>query len=270
MIDPPGDSKTIPQPGEGVAVELRGLVKRFDDKLAVDGLDLVVPRGSFFGLVGPNGAGKSSTLKISTGLLRPDAGTAIVDGFNVWENPKAVKARIGVVPEELRLFERLTGRELLEYVGLLRGLPQSEAVRRSDDLLEILDLGDAARRLVVDYSTGMRKKIALGAAVLHRPTVLFLDEPFESVDPLSVRVLRALLEQMVAGGATVIFSSHVMEVVEGLCDHVAVMNEGRIVAGGAVAELCADQRLEDVFVQAVGQPLVNIDLDWLQPERPAG
>ncbi len=246
------------------AVQLRGLVKQFDEKVAVDHLDLTVPRGSFFGLVGPNGAGKSSTLKISTGLLRPDAGTAFVDGLNVWEDPKAVKARIGVVPEDLRLFERLTGRELLEYVGLLRGIPQAEAIRRSSDLLEILDLSEAAGRLVVDYSTGMRKKIALAAAVLHRPTVLFLDEPFESVDPLSVRVLRALLEQMVAGGATVIFSSHVMEVVEGLCDHVAVMNAGRIVAGGPVATLCADRRLEDVFVEAVGLPSTTVDLDWLQ------
>lgn len=245
------------------AVELRGLQKSFDDKIAVDRLDLDVPRGSFFGLVGPNGAGKSSTLKISTGLLRPDAGTAVVDGFDVWDNPGAVKARIGVVPEELRLFERLSGRELLEYVGLLRGLTQNEACNRAEDLLGVLDLEEAAGRLVVDYSTGMRKKIALGAAVLHRPSVLFLDEPFESVDPLSVRVLRSLLEQMVNGGATVVFSSHVMEVVESLCDHVAVMNAGRIVAGGPVAELCAGRRLEEVFVEAVGVSSTEVDLTWL-------
>lgn len=245
------------------AVVLRGLRKNFDGKAAVDGLDLTVPRGSFFGLVGPNGAGKSSTLKISTGLMRPDAGTAVVDGIDVWTNPQAVKARIGVVPEELRLFERLTGRELLEYTALLRGLDQDQARRRTSDLLEVLDLTDSAGQLVIDYSTGMRKKIALGSAVLHRPSVLFLDEPFESVDPLSVRALRSLLEQMVHGGATVIFSSHVMEVVEGLCDNVAVMNAGRIVAGGPVSELCADKRLEDVFVDAIGLTSNNVDLTWL-------
>ncbi len=250
--------------GESPAVELRGLSKTFGPKIAVDNLDLVVPRGSFFGLVGPNGAGKSSTLKISTGLLRPDAGTALINGTDVWSDPKTIKAKIGVVPEELRLFERLTGQELLEYVGLLRGLDRVEAIRRANDLLEVLGLAEAAGRLVVDYSTGMRKKIALGAAVLHRPSVLFLDEPFESVDPLSVRVLRSLLEQMVGAGATVIFSSHVMEVVQNLCDHVAVMNQGRIVANGSVAELCADRGLEEVFVEAVGVEASTLDISWLR------
>lgn len=246
------------------AVQIQGLTKSFGDKTAVAGLDLVVPQGSFFGLVGPNGAGKSSTLKMCTGLLRPDSGLVEVEGFDVWRDPKVVKARIGVVPEELRLFERLTGRELLEYVGLLRGLDQSVARDRANDLLSVLDLQDAAGRLVIDYSTGMRKKVALGAAVLHRPSVLFLDEPFESVDPLSVRVLRSLLEQMVNNGATVIFSSHVMEVVENLCDEVAVMNAGQVVAGGKVSELCASRRLEDVFVEAVGSDTTKVDLEWLR------
>ena len=172
------------------------------------------------------------------------------------------------MPEDLRLFERLTGRESLEYVGLLRGLERAEAIRRSDELLSLLGLDEAAGRLVLDYSSGMRKKIALGAAILHRPNVLFLDEPFESVDPLSVRLLRALLERMVAGGATVVFSSHVMEVVERLCDHVAVIHAGRVVAGGPMKALIGDGRLEDVFVDAVGgdQALVEQALDnadWL-------
>lgn len=244
---------------------LEGLVRRFGDKPAVDHLDLCVARGTFFGLVGPNGAGKSTTLKIATGLLRPDAGRAVVDGFDVWLDTAAVKARIGVVPEDLRLFERLTGREMLEYVGLLRQLRRDDAERRADELLQTLDMTEAAGRLVLDYSSGMRKKIALAAAILHRPSVLFLDEPFESVDPLSVRVLRTLLERLVDGGATVVFSSHVMEVVERLCDHVAVVHAGRVVASGSTAELCAGRRLEDVFVDAVGARPTGPDLHWLGP-----
>ncbi len=247
------------------AVSLRGLHKRFDQKVAVESVDLDVPGGTFFGLVGPNGAGKSTTLKMATGLLRPDAGTAVVDGIDVWRDPRQLKTRIGVVGEDLRLFERLTGREMLQYVGLLRGFDRQEADHRGRQLLSFLGLEEASGRLVIDYSAGMRKKIALGAAVLHQPRVLFLDEPFESVDPLSVRLIRDLLEQMVAGGATVVFSSHVMEVVERLCDHVAVMHQGRVVAGGVTAELCAGRRLEDVFVETVGALDTTADLRWLTP-----
>lgn len=247
------------------AVSLRGLHKRFDQKIAVESVDLDVPTGTFFGLVGPNGAGKSTTLKMVTGLLRPDAGTAHVDGIDVWSDPRELKKRIGVVGEDLRLFERLTGREMLHYVGLLRGFDRQEADHRAVQLLAFLGLEEAAGRLVIDYSAGMRKKIALGAAVLHRPSVLFLDEPFESVDPLSVRLIRDLLEQLVVGGATVVFSSHVMEVVERLCDHVAVMHQGRVVAGGVTAELCDGRRLEDVFVETVGAIDTTADLGWLTP-----
>ena len=247
----------------GDAVALSGLQKRFGEKVAVAGVDLRVPTGTFFGLVGPNGAGKSTTLKMTTGLLRPDAGRAVVDGVDVWTDQAEVKRRIGVVGEDLRLFERLTGREMLHYVALLRGFDRSEADHRGQQLLTFLGLEEAAGRLVIDYSAGMRKKIALGAAVLHRPTVLFLDEPFESVDPLSVRLIRDLLEQLVAGGATVVFSSHVMEVVERLCDHVAVMHQGRVVAAGVTAELCDGRRLEDVFVATVGELETSADLDWL-------
>lgn len=238
--------------------------------MAVDHLDLRVPRGTFFGLVGPNGAGKSTTLKITTGLLRPDSGSALVDGLDVWADPSLIKARIGIVPEDLRLFERLTGREMLEYVGLLRGLGREASEQRAGELLEVLDMGEAAGRLVLDYSSGMRKKVALGAAILHRPTVLFLDEPFESVDPLSVRVLRSLLERLVDGGATVVFSSHVMEVVERLCDHVAIIHAGRVVATGTTESLVADgRRLEDVFVEAVGGHADGPNLGWLDGPQPA-
>ncbi len=247
-------------------------MRRFGTKVAVDNLTLEIPRGSFFGLVGPNGAGKSTTLKIATGMLRPDAGTAVVAGFDVWSDGEEVKRRIGAVPEELRLFERLSGREHLEYVGLLRGLDRDESRRRADELLNLLGLSESAGKLVLDYSSGMRKKLALGSAVLHQPQVLFLDEPFESVDPLSVRLLRALLERMVAGGATVVFSSHVMEVVERLCQYVAVIHAGQVVAQGPTASLCNGRRLEDVFLDAVGtdpeglQSVLDAAL-WLQ--RPA-
>lgn len=248
-----------------LAVQMRGLRKVYGDKVAVDHLDLAVPAGTFFGLVGPNGAGKSTTLKIATGLLRPDGGSVTIDGADVWSDPAAVKSRIGIVPEDLRLFERLTGRESLEYTGLLRGLDPVDARDRASELVEVLGLDDGADRLVVDYSSGMRKKLALGNAILHQPSVLFLDEPFESVDPLSVRVLRAVLERLVEAGSTVVFSSHVMEVVERLCDHVAIVHQGRIVAGGPTEQLCAGRRLEDVFADAVGSSLPDAALTWLQP-----
>ena len=248
-----------------LAVQMRGLRKVYGEKVAVDHLDLAVPAGTFFGLVGPNGAGKSTTLKIATGLLRPDGGNVIIDDLDVWSDPAAVKSRIGIVPEDLRLFERLTGRESLEYTGLLRGLDPGDARDRATELVEVLGLEDGADRLVVDYSSGMRKKLALGNAILHQPSVLFLDEPFESVDPLSVRVLRAVLERLVEAGSTVVFSSHVMEVVERLCDHVAIVHQGRIVAGGPTARLCAGRRLEDVFADAVGSSLPDAALTWLQP-----
>lgn len=257
-------------PAAPIAVAINGLYKAFGSKQAVNGLSLRVPAGTFFGVVGPNGAGKSTTLKMSTGLLRPDAGTITVDGLDVWSDTRPVKERIGVVPEDLKLFDRLTGRELLEYVGLLRRLDRAEAQRRADELLDVLGLDEAAGRLVIDYSAGMRKKVALGAAVLHRPTVLFLDEPFESVDPLSVRVIRSMLEQLVAGGATVVFSSHVMEVVERLCDHVAVVHAGQVVAHGPTGELCAGRRLEDVFADAVGVTAEAVHLDWLSAHSPDG
>ncbi|MFW2380399.1 MAG: ABC transporter ATP-binding protein [Acidimicrobiales bacterium] len=260
---PPPPSVPVGSPSDHLAVSIRGLYKSFGTKVAVNGLDLSVPRGTFFGLVGPNGAGKSTTLKIATGLLRPDRGDVWVAGMDVWADPRAVKATIGVVPEDLRLFERLTGQELLEYVGLLRGFDREICRTRANELLEVMDLSEAAGRLVLDYSTGMRKKIALGAAILHRPSVLFLDEPFESVDPLSVRALREILGQLVKNGATVVFSSHVMEVVERLCDHVAVIHQGTAVAGGPTDHVCAGRRLEDVFAEAVGHSDSTRTLDWL-------
>jgi ABC-2 type transport system ATP-binding protein len=240
------------------------LTKRFDEKIAVDGLTLAVPAGSFFGLVGPNGAGKTTTLRMATGLLRPDAGSVIVGGIDVWRDPVHVKARIGVVPEELRLFERLTGHELLTYNGLLRGIAPEIVEARATELLEVLGIADAGDTLVVDYSHGMKKKVALACALLHAPRVLFLDEPFEAIDPVSARTIRAVLERHVAAGATVVFSSHAMDLVERLCDRVAIIHQGRLVADGTVERVRGTGTLEDAFVRLVGGGEADVGaLRWL-------
>lgn len=246
------------------AVALRGLRKAFDATVAVDGLELDVPRGSFFGLVGPNGAGKTTTLKIVTGLLRPDDGRAWIGEVDVWAQPREAKQRAGVLPEDLRLFDRLTGRQLLTYTGLLRGLDAGVVAERTEALLDVLDLVDAAGTLVVDYSHGMRKKIGLASALLHGPRVLFLDEPFEAIDPVSARTIRAMLDRHTAAGGTIVFSSHVMELVERLCDRVAVMHRGRLVASGALDDVRGAGSLEDAFVELVGAGAAEASgLEWL-------
>jgi ABC-2 type transport system ATP-binding protein len=251
-------------PGE-LAVRGQGLRKAFGNKIAVAGIDLLVAKGSFFGVVGPNGAGKTTTIKMLTGLLRPDGGQAWVAGVDVWAEPVRARTLFGVLPDDLRLFERLTGRELLTYIGLLRGLDEATVAGRTSELLEVLGLDEAAGRLVADYSQGMRKKIALGAALLHVPTVLFLDEPFESVDPVSARVITDVLEHYCRQGGTVVFSSHVMDTVERLCDGVAIVNLGHVVAQGPIADVCRGRRLEDVFIEAVGAGDLVRDaaLGWL-------
>jgi ABC-2 type transport system ATP-binding protein len=247
-----------------IAVRVRGLWKRFGRTAAVAGVDLDVPRGSFFGLVGPNGAGKTTTLSMTTGLLRPDDGKVEIDGRDVWRDPVGVKARIGVLPEGLRLFERLSGRELLIYAGRLRAMEPGDLAARADELLEVLDLAAAAGHLVVDYSTGMRKKIALATALLHNPRVLFLDEPFEGVDPVSAQTIRGVLHRYTAAGGTVIFSSHVMELMENLCDRVAVMNRGRVVASGTLDEVCGTRSLQEAFLAIVDAPAQQSGrLQWL-------
>jgi ABC-2 type transport system ATP-binding protein len=257
---------TIPAPrvSPDPALALRGLVKRFDTKLAVAGIDLDVPAGSFFGLLGPNGAGKTTTLSMAVGLLRPDAGRAQILGYDVWADPAAAKARFGVLPDGVRLFDRLTGTELLAYHGLLRGMDADVVDQRSAELMDVLALGAGNRTLVVDYSAGMKKKIGLACAMLHAPRLLVLDEPFEAVDPVSAALIRDILQRYVTGGGTVVFSSHVMAVVERLCSHIAILADGRILANGTLAAVRGERSLEDVFVQVVGgRTATGSELAWL-------
>ncbi len=246
------------------AIVVRGLHKSFGAKEAVAGVDLEIAAGSFAGLVGPNGAGKTTSLSMMTGLLRPDAGQVVINGVDVWADPVAAKAIIGVVPAEARLFDRLSGAEQLEYAGRLRGMPAAEAQSRAGQLLEVLDLTADGHRLVADYSTGMRKKAALGCALIHNPGVLFLDEPLEGVDPVSADVIRRLLTRYVGSGSTVLFSSHVMELVEQVCDHVSIINEGRIVATGTTEQVRGGKTLQQAFIDLVGSHAGEGDeLSWL-------
>lgn len=246
------------------ALALAGLVKRFGEKTAVAGLDLTVPTGSFYGLVGPNGAGKTTTLSMATGLLRPDAGTAVIHGIDVWRQPVQAKRMIGNLADGVRLFDRLTGEQLVTYTGELFGLPRSEVAARTADLLRIMDLVEAAGTPVVDYSAGMTKKIALACALVHAPRLLVLDEPFESVDPVSAANIEDILRGYTAGGGTVIVSSHSMDLVQRMCDHVAVIAQGRLLAAGTVDEVRGTQTLQDRFVELVGGRHHAEGPEWLR------
>ncbi|MER7418672.1 ABC transporter ATP-binding protein [Micromonospora peucetia] len=249
---------------EHPALSLRGLAKQFDGKVAVAGVDLDVPAGSFYGLLGPNGAGKTTTLSMAVGLLRPDAGSASVLGHDVWADPVRAKQLLGVMPDGVRLFDRLSGAELLGYHGLLRGMDPAVVDQRVAELLDVLALGDAGRTLVVDYSAGMKKKIGLACALLHGPRLLVLDEPFEAVDPVSAALIRDILHRYVTGGGTVVFSSHVMEVVERICSHVAILAAGTIKRVGPIDEVRGGRSLEQVFVEVVGgRTATGEELAWL-------
>ncbi|SFK22273.1 ABC transporter ATP-binding protein [Cellulomonas sp. KH9] len=252
-----------PRPG-APALALQGLWRRFGDKVAVAGIDLTIPSGSFYGLVGPNGAGKTTSLSMATGLLRPDAGTVLVHGVDLWANPVEVKRMLGVLPDGVRLFDRLTGAQLVTYAGLLQGLDRATVAARTDDLLAAVGLSDDRDTLVVDYSAGMTKKVALACALVHAPRVLVLDEPFEAVDPVSAANIREILHQYVAGGGTVVVSSHVMDLVQRMCDHVAVIAEGHVLAAGTVDEVRAGRSLEERFVELVGGRITGEGLAWLR------
>jgi len=245
-------------------MEWRGLHKAFGRKVAVDHIDLTVPTGSFFGLVGPNGAGKTTSLAMATGLLRPDGGSVHIFGVDVWREPARAKALIGVLPDGMSLPERLTGREVLSYLGALHRLDRALVAERVQELLDVLELTEADGTLVVDYSTGMRKKIGLASALLHAPRLLVLDEPFEAVDPVSATTIKSILTRFVAGGGSVIFSSHVMATVEQLCDRIAVISKGQVRAAGPMAEVRAGDDLEQRFVELVdGQDRGAEGLTWL-------
>ncbi|HEX5857204.1 MAG TPA: ABC transporter ATP-binding protein [Microbacterium sp.] len=261
---PPAYAEYPPPRATAPAVELRGLTKRFGEKVAVDNLHLTVPVGSFYGLVGPNGAGKTTTLAMATGLLTPDAGQALIGGIDMWLEPLRAKALIGNLADGVQLFDRLTGEQLVTYNGMLFGLKRDEVAARVADLLRLLDLEEAAGTLVVDYSAGMTKKIALACALVHAPRILVLDEPFESVDPVSAANIRDILTGYVHNGGTVIVSSHVMDLVQRMCDHVAVVSTGHVLAAGTVDEVRGGMSLEDRFVDLVGGRHRAEEPEWLR------
>ncbi|WP_442927634.1 ABC transporter ATP-binding protein [Microbacterium sp.] len=253
----------VPEGTTADAISIRGLVKHFGDNHAVDGIDLTVPAGSFYGIVGPNGAGKTTTLSIVAGLLRADAGSIAICGIDQAAQPLAAKRVMGVLPDRLRTFDRLTGRQLLYYYGLLRGLESSVIEKRTADLARAFDLGDALSRVVSDYSAGMTKKIMLAGAMIHSPRVLVLDEPFESVDPVSSAVILDILRAYVAHGGTVILSSHGMDLVERVCSRVAIIVGGEVLAEGTIDEVRAGQTLEARFVELSGGIGEVEGLEWL-------
>ncbi len=245
------------------ALVLRGVSKSFGGALAVDGVDLTVPAGTFYGLVGPNGAGKTTTLSMISGLLRPDRGSVHVTGIDVRANPRGAKRRMGVLPDRLRTFDRLTGRQLLYYYGVLRGLPAAVVESRTADLARAFDLTDALGRVVADYSAGMAKKVMLAGAMIHSPRLLVLDEPFEAVDPVSSAIILDILSTYVAHGGTVILSSHGMELVERVCSRVAVLVAGQVLAEGTIDEVRGELTLEQRFIELAGGLSDVEGLEWL-------
>ena len=254
-----------------LAIETQGLTRLFDGRPAVVDLALAVPVGAFYGFLGPNGAGKSTTIRMLTGLLSPSAGTARVLGVDLARDGVDVKRRIGVVPDGLALFERLSGAEQLRIHGQLYGLDRREAGRRADELLAALDLTADGGKLVSEFSHGMKKKLALGCALIHGPQLLFLDEPFEGIDAVAVTGIRRMLQDLVARGAMTIFlTSHVLEVVERLVTHVGIIRQGRLAMQGTLAEVRGAGTLEEIFIRTVGDERGPAQaLSWLGAGRPA-
>jgi len=264
------------------AIRTEHLTRRFGELVAVEDVNLEVAAGQFFGFLGPNGAGKSTTIKMLTGLLAPTSGRMQILGIDFEQNPVEVKRQIGVVPEGMALFGRLTGAEYLNFVGRMYGLDRETAAKRAGELLEFMQLADQPKKLVTDYSHGMQKKLALAAAVIHGPKILFLDEPFEGVDAIAAGTLKAMLQRMIARGATIFLTSHVLEIVERLCSHVAIIHKGRLVAQGSLEELRAGVEaqaassngdslvpgskltLEEIFLHTVGGVRgAEQELSWL-------
>lgn len=251
-----------------LAVQTHELTRDFGSFRAVNGIDLAVPTGSLYGFLGPNGAGKSTTIKCLTGLLRPTAGAMRILGIDPLADPVAVKRRIGVVPEDLALFDRLTAQETLSFVAQVHGIDAATTNQRIADLLSVMDLAGAGSTLVTDFSHGMRKKLSLAAALLPAPRLLFLDEPFEGIDAMASRQMKELLLSFVARGGTIFLTSHILEIVERLSTHIGVIAQGRIVAQGTIAELreagTGGQSLEELFIGLVGgEPRPAAALDWI-------
>src|SRR6202142_1821998 len=250
------------------AIAVRDLRKVYDGKAAVDGLSLTVPRGSFFGFLGPNGAGKSTTIRMLTGLIPTTSGTIELLGLPMPAEEIAIKQRIGLVPDDSLLFDRLTGLEFLEFVGRMYSLARPVARERAAELLELFELSDQGRKIIAEYSKGMRKRVAMAASLIHKPELFLMDEPFEGVDAVGARLMKGILLDQVKHGATIFLTSHVLEVVERLCDHAAIINEGKIVAEGSMADLRGgSETLEDVFVRLVagerGAGREYDKLEWL-------
>jgi ABC-2 type transport system ATP-binding protein len=252
------------------AIETIALTRRFGDFTAVKDVNLQVSTGQFFGFLGPNGAGKSTTIKMLTGLLAPTSGNIRILGEDFAAHSAEIKRQIGVVPEGMALFGRLTADEYLRFVGRMYGLDLATTLNRTRELLEFMQLDGEGKKLVADFSHGMQKKLALAAAVIHGPRILFLDEPFEGVDAVAAGTLKSMLQRMITRGATVFLTSHVLEIVERLCTHVAIIHRGELVALGSLEELRAGggrvgqagaqlvpagasgRSLEEIFLEIVG------------------
>jgi ABC-2 type transport system ATP-binding protein len=246
------------------AIEVLNLRKIYGDKAAVDGLNLTVPSGSFFGFLGPNGAGKTTTIKMLMGLASPTAGTIRLLGLPMPERALEIKQQIGLVPDESLLFDHLTGGEFIEFVGRVYGLERPVARERAQELLSLFELEGARNKVISEYSKGMRKRVAMAAALIHRPRLFLMDEPFEGVDAVGARLMKDILLDQVRHGATIFLTSHVLEVVERLCDRVAIINDGKLVLEGSMAELRGSSAtLEDAFVRALGVERTVETLDWL-------
>jgi len=245
-------------------IETIELTRTFERVTAVDHLTMRVPRGSFFGFLGPNGAGKSTTIRMLTGMLYPSSGQALVLGMDVVRRPLEVKRRIGVAPEDSALFENLTAVEYLGFVGRIHGLPRPVIRSRIEELLMLTALEKAADTPVFEYSQGMRKKLSLCAALIHDPEIIFLDEPFEGLDAIASKTLRQVLEQATSRGRTVFLTSHILQIVERLCNYVGILNRGRLAALGTMAEITARSGLEEVFVETAGAGEEVPHLSWLE------
>src|SRR6516162_7574806 len=252
-----------------LAIETQGLTRFFGDFCAVDGIDLCVESGTFYGFLGPNGAGKSTTIKMLTGLLAPSGGEMYVLGKNL-RDPRAaleVKQHVGVIPEDLALFDNLTAREYLTFIGRMYLVPRTTIRSRIDELLPLLGLENEEKKLAMEYSHGMKKKLALAAALLPNPDLLFLDEPFEGVDAVTSRVIRDLLAGYVERGSTVFLTSHVLEIVEKLCTHVGIIVKGALVEQASLDEIRKDGSLEDRFLERAGADSdTSHKLSWLEEE----